>query len=163
MKPTYQNNLREKLDKFREFMKDNFSCVDVLQSQIEFSKNQLSGIFDSQKEDLGEVLVRTVSKDLSRYYDSYSKYLKVLAEMGTTDNLKALRKKIIFGDKNFFSETWKEDSDSFFRTRKFISLYIKDPSQALRINSSLDCIISGLQKYIYNLYGGWERPVKLQP
>lgn len=153
MKETYITNYQDKLDNFRQFIRSENSenCIDYLQSQINEAKIKLTGLKDGG-EDLGDVLIRTISKDLSRYYESFRSYQKALSEMNK-GNLLMLRKKIISGDKDFFKNTWKEDSDDFFRTRKFINTYLKDPSMVFRINSSLDCISSSLRRYTLSEYG----------
>ena len=154
---TYNVNYQNKLNSLQEYLKEDStgtkrSCIEVLRSQVDEVVLRVSGMNNSQGEDLGEVFLRTISKDLSRYHDSFAKYQKALSEMKTS-NLMLLRRKIVTGDKDFFKETWKEDSDNFFRTRKFISSYLKDLSLASKINSSLDCIVTGLYRYTLGKYG----------
>lgn len=157
MKETYMINYQDKLNKFRNFVREDISgstknCVEVFQSQVEEAKIYLSEKINEIGENLDEVFIRTLSKDLSRYYDSFEKYLKSLSEM-KSGNLTYLRRKIVLGDKNFFRDTWGEDSDNFFRTRKFISTTLKDLSLASKLNSSLDCIVTSLYRYTYKKYG----------
>lgn len=153
---SYTENYQEKLDKFREFIKENLTgnaknSIDVFQSQVDSVLNFLSERVDVNGDNLKEVLIRTLSKDLSRYYDNFEKYQLALAEMKSS-NLLELRKKIVFGDKDFFSSVWKEDSDNFFRTRKFFSTYLKDKSLVHKLNSLLDSIVVGLYRYTLNKY-----------
>lgn len=157
MKESYIINYRDKLNNFREYVKEDLTgnsenCVDYLQNQIDEARSKLTGLLNNQGEDLGEVLIRTISKDLSRYYESFRSYHKALSEMETV-NLSRFRKKLVSKDKDFFTNTWGEESDNFFRTRKFISTYLKDQSLASKINSSLDCITSSLRRYILSKYG----------
>lgn len=156
MTESYNTNYLNKLDSFRKYLKEDLTgmsknCIEVLQGQVEEARSKLTGLKNSQEEDLGEVLIRTLSKDISRYYDNFERYQKTLSEMNT-ENLSLLRRKIISGDKDFFKETWKEDSDNFFRTRKFISTHLKDLSLVSKINSSLDCLIMGLHRYTVREY-----------
>lgn len=157
MKETYILNYRDKLNNFRDYVKEDLTrnsenCVDFLQNQIDEAKSKLTGLLNNQGEDLGDVLIRTISKDLSRYYESFRNYHRALSEM-ETGNLLLFRKKIVSKDKDFFINTWGEESGNFFRTRKFISTYLKDLSLAFKINSSLDCISSSLRRYILSKYG----------
>lgn len=154
VKETYEINYQDKLNNFRNFVKEDISgnCIDFLQSKIEEAKTLLSGQTNDEGEDLDEVLIRTISKDLSRYYDGFEKYQKALSEM-KTESLKVLRKKLVTKEKDFFQEVWGEESDNFFRTRKFISTYLKDSSISQKLNSTLDCISVSLYRYVYNKYG----------
>lgn len=157
MKDSYIINYRDKLDNFREYLRDNDSenCIDTLQRLVEESKPRLSGLMNSQKEPLEDVFIRTLSKDLSRYYDSFKRFHNALSKMDKDKDLIYLRRKIILGDKNFFKDTWKEDSDNFYRTRKFISDYLEkgDLSLSHKLCASLDCMVTGLHRYTLSRFG----------
>lgn len=157
MKETYIDNYKEKLEHLKRYVKENTSgtsrnCVEVFQAQVEEAKSLISEIM-VDGENLGEVMIRTLSKDLSRYYDSFESYQRALSEM-TSDSLKTLRRKILNDSRDFFKETWGEESNEFFRSKKFFSTYIKDLSLVSRLGSSLDCIITSLRRYILARYGG---------
>lgn len=154
MKETHLSNYQNKLEGLRTYVREDpeGNCIDILKNQVQEILSKLSGLENSEKEDLADVFIRTLSKDLSRFSDSFGRYQRTLSEMNSS-NLSYLRKKIVSGDKNFFKETWKEDSDDFFQTRKFIHTYVKDQKLSFKINSTIDCITSSLHRYTLSKYG----------
>lgn len=150
---TYKTVYKEMLDNFSKFLKSGNGriCTELLDSYVTDAISTLGNEVNDQKELKSDDLIRTLSKDLNRYWDSFNYYQNALEEMGTSDKLITLRKKLVKSP-IFFDEIWKEKSDKFFRSKKLISKYFKDPKTIQKLTSALDCIAIGLRRYLYGRY-----------
>lgn len=141
----YLENYRTKLDVIRKNIKQTSnSCVDLLDTSIK----EVIATIPKEKDNL----IRTISKDLSRYMDPWITYQKALSQMNTSPEMIELRCRIVESS-NFFKDIWKEDSASFYRTRKFLAENLRNEPLRVRINQTLDCIIISLKRNLIDKYG----------
>lgn len=93
-----------------------------------------------------------VARDFQRFFSSFLQYSKIIEKMyfSETEEYKILIRKIV--DWNFFELTFKEDSNNFFKLRRW-SRTFRDKELTRKINSHLDCIVTGLFRQLKRRYG----------
>lgn len=93
-----------------------------------------------------------VARDFQRFFSSFLQYSKILEKMyfSETEEYKILIRKIV--DWDFFENTFKEDSNNFFKLRRW-SRTFRDKELTRKINSHLDCIVTGLFRQLKRRYG----------
>ena len=101
-----------------------------------------------------------VSKDFQRFFTSFFQYSNILDTMWKStgnsgeDKKKygVLIRKIVGQGFNFFENTFHDDSNNFFKLRKWTQTF-SDKILARKINSHLDCIVTGLFRQLKRKYG----------
>lgn len=101
-----------------------------------------------------------VSKDFQRFFTSFFQYSNILDTMWkSTGNsgedkkkYEVLIRKIVGQGFNFFENTFHDDSNNFFKLRKWTQTF-SDKILARKINSHLDCIVTGLFRQLKRKYG----------
>ena len=99
---------------------------------------------------------KIVSRDFQRFFTNYLRYADILQSMWETNDKKTKEKyselirKIV--DFDFFENTFHEDSNNFFKLRKW-SETLGDKELTRKINSHLDCIVTSLFRQLKRRYG----------
>ena len=93
-----------------------------------------------------------VARDFQRFFTCFKKYSGTLEKMWATDDegIKSMVRKIT--NLTFFGKLYKDDSDDFFKLRKWAK-ELPDKELSRKINSHLDCIITGLFRQLKRRYG----------
>lgn len=97
-----------------------------------------------------------VSRDFQRFFTSFRRYSGILQNMWETEDTeikegyKVLIRKIV--DFDFFENTFHEDSNNFFKLRKWAET-LGDKELTRKINSHLDCIITSFFRQLKRRYG----------
>lgn len=93
-----------------------------------------------------------VARDFQRFFSKFLQYSNIIEKMYFSENeeFKILIRKII--DWGFFENTFKEDSNNFFKLRKW-SKTLRNKELTRKINSHLDSIIVGLFRQLKRRYG----------
>lgn len=99
---------------------------------------------------------KIVSRDFQRFFTNYLRYADILQSMWETSDKKTKEKyselirKIV--DFDFFENTFHEDSNNFFKLRKWAET-LRDKELTRKINSHLDCIVTSLFRQLKRRYG----------
>ena len=99
---------------------------------------------------------KIVSRDFQRFFTNYLRYADILQSMWETNDKKTKEKyselirKIV--DFDFFENTFHEDSNNFFKLRKWAET-LRDKELTKKINSHLDCIVTSLFRQLKRRYG----------
>ena len=99
---------------------------------------------------------KIVSRDFQRFFTNYLRYADILQSMWETSDKKTKEKyselirKIV--DFDFFENTFHEDSNNFFKLRKWAET-LRDKELTRNINSHLDCIVTSLFRQLKRRYG----------
>ena len=99
---------------------------------------------------------KIVSRDFQRFFTNYLRYADILQSMWETNDKKTKEKyselirKIV--DFDFFENTFHEDSNNFFKLRKWAET-LRDKELTRKINSHLDCIVTSLFRQLKHRYG----------
>ena len=99
---------------------------------------------------------KIVSRDFQRFFTNYLRYADILQSMWETNDKKTKEKyselirKIV--DFDFFENTFHEDSNNFFKLRKWAET-LRDKELTRKINSHLDCIVTSLFRQLKRRYG----------
>lgn len=99
---------------------------------------------------------KIVSRDFQRFFTNYLRYTDILQSMWETNDKKTKEKyselirKIV--DFDFFENTFHEDSNNFFKLRKWAET-LRDKELTRKINSHLDCIVTSLFRQLKRRYG----------
>ena len=99
---------------------------------------------------------KIVSRDFQRFFFYYLRYDDILQSMWETNDKKTKEKyselirKIV--DFDFFENTFHEDSNNFFKLRKWAET-LRDKELTRKINSHLDCIVTSLFRQLKRRYG----------
>jgi hypothetical protein len=97
-----------------------------------------------------------VSRDFQRFFTSFRRYSGILQNMWETEDseikegYKVLIRKIV--DFDFFENTFHEDSNNFFKLRKWAET-LGDKELTRKINSHLDCIVTSFFRQLKRRYG----------
>ena len=99
---------------------------------------------------------KIVSRDFQRFFTNYLRYADILQSMWETNDKKTKEKyselirKIV--DFDFFENTFHEDSNNFFKLRKWAET-LREKELTRKINSHLDCIVTSLFRQLKRRYG----------
>lgn len=97
---------------------------------------------------------RVVAKDFQRFFNSYFQFANILETMWNSsekERYAVLIRKI--ATEQFFTTTFHDDSQNFFKLRKWIQERIESKELKRKLNSHLNCIIHGLFNQLKRRYG----------
>lgn len=106
-----------------------------------------------------EEVYTVVSRDFQRFFTSFLQFSNILETMWKSNGnqgsdkkkYEVLIRKIV--DIKFFEEIFHDDSNNFFKLRKYVRENLNDKELRRKVNSHLDCIVTGLFRQLKRRYG----------